>query len=61
LLKILNKLTDGTASKDDLNAMHRLVRTLTDASFCGLGQSAAAALSTAWKHFQAEFEGALYE
>jgi NADH-quinone oxidoreductase subunit F len=29
---------------------------MTDASFCGLGQSAAVALNTAWKHFKAEFE-----
>jgi NADH-quinone oxidoreductase subunit F len=57
LLKILNKLAvrDG-ATTDDLETLRRLIRTMTDASFCGLGQTAAAALNSAWKHFKAEFE-----
>jgi NADH-quinone oxidoreductase subunit F len=57
LLKILNKLAvrDG-ATVDDLETLRRLIRTMTDASFCGLGQTAAAALNSAWKHFKAEFE-----
>jgi NADH:ubiquinone oxidoreductase subunit F (NADH-binding) len=29
---------------------------MNDASFCGLGQTAAAALNSAWKHFKEEFE-----
>ncbi|MCL2214427.1 MAG: NADH-quinone oxidoreductase subunit L [Treponema sp.] len=57
LLRILNKLTDGTAKTVDLDTMRRLIRTMTDASFCGLGQSAAVALNSAWKLFPAEFEG----
>jgi len=57
LLKILNKLAvrDG-ATADDLETLRRLIRTMTDASFCGLGQTAAAALNSAWKHFKMEFE-----
>ena len=57
LLKILNKLSEGTAKTGDLDTMRRLIRTMTDASFCGLGQSAAVALNSAWKLFPAEFEG----
>jgi NADH-quinone oxidoreductase subunit F len=57
LLKILNKLSvRDAATANDLKTLHRLIRTMTDASFCGLGQTAAAALNSAWKHFKAEFE-----
>ncbi|MCL2440516.1 MAG: hypothetical protein FWD14_02125 [Treponema sp.] len=60
ILKILKKLlVPGTANADDLKLLRRVVRTMTEASFCGLGQSAAVALDTAWKHFPAEFEGAI--
>ncbi len=57
LHKLLHKLsTPGGADSDDLATLRRLIRTMTDASFCGLGQTAAVALNTAWKHFKAEFE-----
>jgi NADH-quinone oxidoreductase subunit F len=63
LLKILHRLSvppsiegAGVANSGDLDTLRRLVRTMTDASFCGLGQTAAAALNSAWKHFKAEFE-----
>ena len=57
LLKILEKLSvPGAATTGDLETLRRLIRTMTDASFCGLGQTAAAALNSAWKHFKTEFE-----
>jgi NADH-quinone oxidoreductase subunit F len=63
LLNILQRLSippsvegAGAASPDDLAVLRRLSRTMTDASFCGLGQTAAAALNSAWKHFKTEFE-----
>jgi NADH-quinone oxidoreductase subunit F len=57
LLKILEKLSQpGKAQKGDLNTLRRLVHTMTSASFCGLGQTAAAALNSAWKLFKDEFE-----
>ena len=57
LLKILNKLSvPGAATADDLAVMRHLIRTMTDASFCGLGQSAAVALNSAWKLFKTEIE-----
>jgi len=59
LIKILNKLSAGAAKAADLDVMRRLIRTMTDASFCGLGQSAAVALNGAWKLFPEEFEGAV--
>ena len=54
---ILHKLSKpGAATKHDLHTLRRLIHTMNDASFCGLGQTAAAALNSAWKHFKEEFE-----
>lgn len=57
ILKILNKLSiPNAAAKGDLELLRALVHTMTSASFCGLGQTAAAALNSAWKLFKTEFE-----
>ena len=57
LLKFLQKLSmPDAATVDDLTALRLLIRTMTDASFCGLGQTAATALNSAWKYFKTEFE-----
>ena len=57
LRSILHELSvPGAAHAGDLHTLHHLIRTMTDASFCGLGQTAAAALSSAWKLFKTEFE-----
>jgi len=57
ILKILEKLSEpGKAKQGDLAALRRLTATMTSASFCGLGQTAAAALNSAWKLFKTEFE-----
>ena len=53
LLLLLKKISiSSTASAADLEIMRRLADTMTAASFCGLGQSAATALNSAWKHFK---------
>jgi NADH-quinone oxidoreductase subunit F len=57
MMIFLNKLSvPGGATTNDLDTLRRLIRTMSDASFCGLGQSAATALNSAWKHFKTEFE-----
>jgi len=57
ILDILDKLSiPGAAGSGDLGTLRRLVRTMTDASFCGLGTTAVTALNSAWEHFKAEFE-----
>ncbi|MDF2572733.1 MAG: hndC 1, partial [Sporomusa sp.] len=53
---ILCKLSEGEATKEDMVVLKRMIDTMTNASFCGLGQSAAVALNTCWKLFKAEFE-----
>lgn len=57
LLKILKKLSvSSAANAGDLDTLRSLVHTMTSASFCGLGQTAAAALNSTWKCFKTEFE-----
>ena len=56
LHNILCKFADGRAVHEDFKIMKRLIDTMTNASFCGLGQSAAVALSTCLKYFRDEFE-----
>jgi NADH-quinone oxidoreductase subunit F len=68
VLKILQELSEISTSQREIlktfapgkkNILHRLIRTMTDAAFCGLGQSASIALNSAAKHFSAEFEGVM--
>jgi NADH-quinone oxidoreductase subunit F len=62
LIKIIDKLSArGKATASDLENLRRLTGTMTDASFCGLGQTASAALKSAWKYFKAEFEANVSE
>lgn len=57
IYKILCRLAEpGQADEKDLQLLRRLVETMIAASFCGLGQTAAVALNTAWAHFPEEFE-----
>ncbi|MCL1815937.1 MAG: NADH-quinone oxidoreductase subunit L [Treponema sp.] len=57
LHKLLHRLSiPGAATPHNLHILRWIVHTMTDASFCGLGQTAAAALHSAWKHFKPEFE-----
>ncbi|MDR0447894.1 MAG: NADH-quinone oxidoreductase subunit L [Treponema sp.] len=57
LHQFLKKLSvPDAATVEDLNTLRRLIRTMCDSSFCGLGQTAAAALKSAWNHFKTEIE-----
>jgi len=57
ILKFLQKLSiPDAATTEDLETLRRLIYTMNDSSFCGLGQTSTAALSSAWKHFKTEFE-----
>jgi len=57
LLELLRRLSiPNAADSGDLDTLRGLIRAMSDASFCGLGQTAAAALNSAWKHFKNEFE-----
>jgi NADH-quinone oxidoreductase subunit F len=59
IYEILCKLSDGTAIKEDVVVLKRLISMMTNAAFCGLGQAATVALATCLKYFAAEIEGHL--
>jgi NADH-quinone oxidoreductase subunit F len=56
LFKILCKFQEGLAVEEDFIVMKRLADAMTNASFCGLGQSATVALTSCLKYFKDEFE-----
>jgi len=56
LLKLLNKLTGGTATEADLSTLDELSRMIRDLSLCGLGQTAPNPVLTTLRHFLGEFQ-----
>lgn len=56
LLNILEKFSSGKATKQDFVSIERIASTMKNGSFCGLGQTAATALTTCLKYFKEEFE-----
>jgi NADH-quinone oxidoreductase subunit F len=56
LHQLLCKFSDGSAKTGDFAIIQRLNDAMTNGSFCGLGQSAAVALTTCLKYFKDEFE-----
>ena len=59
LHEILTRFSAGSAEKKDLDLLRRLSKTMTTASFCGLGQAATTALDSCLKHALSEFEAHL--
>jgi NADH-quinone oxidoreductase subunit F len=55
-LRMLNRLTEGTATLADLDSLDELCRMVRDTSLCGLGQSAPNPVLTTLRHFRHEFE-----
>jgi NADH-quinone oxidoreductase subunit F len=56
ILKAVTRMTNGTATLDDLAFLERLAAVMMDASFCPLGQTALAPMMSALKNFRQEFE-----
>lgn len=56
---ILCKLSEGKATAEDMELLKNLAQVVTNVSFCGLGQTAAVALMSAWKQFGPEFDAHL--
>jgi NADH-quinone oxidoreductase subunit F len=54
-LRILNRLTRGTATEHDLGVLDELSRMMRDLSLCGLGQTAPNPVLTTLRHFASEF------
>jgi NADH-quinone oxidoreductase subunit F len=55
-LAILNKITKGEASMDDLHTLEELAYVIRDSSLCGLGQTAANPVLTTLRYFREEYE-----
>lgn len=55
LLEILEKITKGTATREDIDNIRDLSQVITDASLCGLGKTAANPVVSTLKYFYDEY------
>ena len=55
-LALLNKITRGEATMDDLDTLERLAYVIRDASLCGLGQTSANPVLSTLRYFRDEYE-----
>jgi NADH-quinone oxidoreductase subunit F len=55
-LRILNGITDGSGTPDDLQKLDELARMIRACSLCGLGQSAPNPVLTTLRHFRDEYQ-----
>ena len=56
LLEILEKITSGEGTLDDITRMEKLANVLSTASLCGLGQTAANPVVSTLRYFRDEYE-----
>ena len=56
MLEILEKIVAGKGIEGDIERMEKLSKTMTSASLCGLGQTAANPVVTTLKYFREEYE-----
>lgn len=56
MLDLLNKITEGKGSIEDLNKLETLAQTIKSASLCGLGQTAPNPVLSTLKYFRNEYE-----
>ncbi|MGB3367182.1 MAG: NADH-quinone oxidoreductase subunit NuoF [Acidaminobacteraceae bacterium] len=56
MLEILNKITEGKGTLEDLGKLESLAETIKGASLCGLGQTAPNPVLSTLKYFREEYE-----
>ena len=61
LLEYLNKITNGTATMQDLDEMEKLCYYIKDNSLCGLGQTAPNPVLSTLRYFRDEYEAHIKE
>jgi ferredoxin len=61
MLEILEKITSGKGSKEDLIELERLAQVVKVASLCGLGQTAPNPVLTTLNYFMKEYEAHVRE
>ena len=55
-LSLLNKITHGEGTMDDLDTLERLAYVIRDSSLCGLGQTSSNPVLTTLRYFRDEYE-----
>jgi NADH-quinone oxidoreductase subunit F/NAD(P)H dehydrogenase (quinone)/NADP-reducing hydrogenase subunit HndC len=60
-LEILTRICEGRGKPGDLRTLEDLAAVITDASLCGLGQTASNPILSALRHFRDEFEAHIQE
>ena len=60
-LEILTRICEGKGVPGDLRTLEDLAAVITDASLCGLGQTASNPILSALRHFRDEFEAHIQE
>lgn len=61
LLEMLDKITSGRGTMDDLNKMEKLCYYIKENSLCGLGQTAPNPILSTLRYFRAEYEAHVKE
>lgn len=61
MLEILEKITKGEGTPEDLDRLESLSETITEGSLCGLGQTAANPVISTMKYFRDEYEAHVNE
>ena len=56
ILRILKKFKNGSATKEDINNIYRLINVMKDISFCGLGKAAPTAIEFVLKNLASEMK-----
>lgn len=61
MLEILNKITDGKGTPDDIEKLEKLAVTLQNAAFCTLGKAAPNPVLSTLKYFRHEYDAHINE
>lgn len=61
MLEILDKITSGKGTPEDLENLEVLAQTIKDSSLCALGQTAPNPVLSTLKHFRSEYEAHIYD
>ena len=61
LLEMLEKISKGNGTKEDLHKLKSLANTIKDTSLCGLGQTAPNPVLSTMKYFLNEYEAHVYD
>ena len=61
MLEALERITTGNAEENEIEKMEKLAKTISSASLCGLGQTAANPVVSTLKYFRDEYEAHINE